>query len=290
MKSFLPVLLLLCCSAVQAADNVVIVLDTSGSMGERMRGVNVQKMQAAQEALVSVIGSIPPTTNVGLVTFNGWAYMLGPVDKDKMDAAIRATQPSGGTPLGEFIKAGADALLQAREKEKGIGTFKLLVVTDGEATDAWKVDQYLPLIIQRGIQIDSIGVDMRADHSLSKTSRHYMKADDPNSLKQAVSSVLSEVSSASDDVSGFADISGLPDNVAHSIILNLIEPRNYPIGEQPPVAATVQYVDEQGNITHVEQTPPTPVKEGMSVGMIILCFVGGVLLLLVLGAVVCSNS
>jgi len=66
-------------------DNVVIVLDASGSMAERMRGFRASKMEAAKAALLDVLKQIPATTHVGLLVFSGrgvrdpWVFPLGRV-------------------------------------------------------------------------------------------------------------------------------------------------------------------------------------------------------------------
>ena len=64
-----------------------------------------------------------------------------------LNGAIDSITSQGGTPLGEYMKQGADALLDARKKQFGYGTYRLLVVTDGEANDAGLVDGYTPDII-----------------------------------------------------------------------------------------------------------------------------------------------
>ena len=77
------------------------------------------------------------------------------------------------------MKQGADALLDARKKQFGYGTYRLLVVTDGETDDAGLVDGYTPDIISRGITIDAIGVEMQSQHTLATMVHSYRSADDP---------------------------------------------------------------------------------------------------------------
>ena len=118
-------------------NNVVIVLDASGSMNDVMRGTTVQKMKAAKSALIKVIDQIPENTNVGLLVFGSsnvqddWVYPLGPINREMLETAIQLPMPEGRTPLGAYIKKGADRLLDQRKKQFGYGTYRLLVVTDG---------------------------------------------------------------------------------------------------------------------------------------------------------------
>jgi len=81
-----------------------------------------------------------------------WLYPLGPRDDAKLMQAIDRPQPGGGTPLGAYLKKGTDRLLEERAKQFGYGTFRLLVVTDGEAGDKELVERYTPEVIARGIK------------------------------------------------------------------------------------------------------------------------------------------
>ena len=106
--------------AQEAADNVVIVLDASGSMSAQLPGAGKDKMSAAKAALKEVLKSVPQETHIGLLVFsarganNDWFYPLGPRDDAKLMQAIDRPMPGGNTPLGKYIKIGADRLLEER--------------------------------------------------------------------------------------------------------------------------------------------------------------------------------
>jgi uncharacterized protein YegL len=221
-------------------DNVVIVLDASGSMCNNMRGANIQKLAAAKAAIKEVIKTIPATTQVGLLVFNGkadgWAYPLGPRDDEKMLSAVASLTADGGTPLGAYMKTGADKLLESRKSQYGYGSYRLLIVTDGEASDPKLVEAYTPDIIARGIVTDVIGVDMASDHTLATRVHSYRRANDPDSLRQAIREVFAEVGKtfdgkASEDA--FAELAGFPTELALATISALASSGNQPIGEQP---------------------------------------------------------
>lgn len=219
-------------------DNVVIVLDASGSMNDWMAGTNIRKIDAAKSAIKEVVRNTPPTTQIGLLVFGQyrrWEYPLGPRNDAQLFQAIDRVSASGGTPLGEFIKKGADRLLEARKEQFGYGSYRLLIVTDGEASDQHLVQRYTPDVISRGIVVDVIGVDMRQDHTLAKKVHSYRRANDPASLSQAIREVFAEVGSASDGLSGdvaFEELKGLPNEVATAIITSLATTGNEPIGTQ----------------------------------------------------------
>lgn len=227
-------------------NNVVVVLDASGSMGGYMAGGStVKKIDAAKEALREVLKQVPMDTRIGLLVFSGsnrthgWVYPLGPRDDDMLMEAISRPQPGGGTPLGAYIKKGADRLLEQRAKQHGYGSYRLLIVTDGEAQDQKLVDRFVPEVLARGITVDAIGVDMRSTHTLATKVHSYRSADDPASLKQAVAEVFAEVadtgpSSAGEDA--FAQIAPIPDDMAAAMLNALSASGNQPIGQKPPGA------------------------------------------------------
>ncbi len=219
---------------VHVTDNVVVVVDASGSMGSPMRGTNTDRMSVAKDALKQVLGQIPSSTHVGVLVFpNGnWVYPLGPRNDERLNGAIDSITSQGGTPLGEYMKQGADALLEARKKQFGYGTYRLLVVTDGEANDAGLVDGYTPDIISRGITIDAIGVEMQSQHTLATMVHSYRSADDPESLRQAINEVFAEVSAADAGTTGenaFEMIADLPGETASAMLKTLSTTGNEPI-------------------------------------------------------------
>jgi hypothetical protein len=221
-------------------DHVVIVLDGSGSMGKTMDGT--VKMDAAKNAIAEVLRSVPPGTSVGLLVFSdavrgdGWVHPLGPRDDARLLAALRPIRPAGGTPLGEYLKRGADRLLEERERQMGYGTYRLLVVTDGEATDGNLTELYAPAILARGIRVDTIGVDMKSDHTLATRSSAYRRANDLGSLRQAVAEALGEIGAGDPGLApeeGFGLVAGLPDDAVPAILEALDNPDNAPIGAGP---------------------------------------------------------
>jgi len=241
-------------------DNVVILLDASGSMDDMMRGSSIRKIDAAKAAIREVLRQTPPTTQLGLLVFGsrrGWEFPLGPRNDAAMSAAISRIEAESGTPLGEFMKIAADRLLEARKEQFGYGSYRLLVVTDGEATDPILVDRFTPDIRSRGIVIDVIGVDMQQNHTLAHKVHSYRRADDPRALSQAIREVLAEVGSATDGLAGgqaFEELNGLPMEAATAIITAFASTGNHGIGTKAgdPV------------VTHVPEVVQTPVAAPVS--------------------------
>ena len=217
---------------VQVTDNVIVVVDASGSMGTPMGGTD--RMSVAREALKQVLGQVPESTHIGVLVFprGDWVYPLGSRVEQRLNTAIDSIRSGGGTPLGSYMKRGADALLKARKKQFGYGTYRLLVVTDGEANDRNLVEGYTPDIISRGITIDVIGVDMESEHTLATKVHTYRSADNPDSLRQAITEVFAEVSSADTgqtDEDAFELIADLPKQTASEMLKSLSTTGNDPI-------------------------------------------------------------
>ncbi len=215
-----------------AADHVVIILDDSGSMNQAMPRTGIRKMDGAKKALASVIQQIPDRTKAGILLLNGarpshWLVPLGPLDKQRATAQVDKIYANGGTPLGEAMRIAADELLRARSKSV-YGTYRLIVVTDGEATDPQLLEQYLPDILSRGLIVDAIGVNMPNNHSLATRVHSYRRADDEVALSNAIVEILAE-NNDRDSRSSEADfemLNALNDVDAGEILRALATPNN----------------------------------------------------------------
>ena len=223
---------------VLSQENVVIVLDNSGSMNDRMSN-GKSRMETAKSALVKVLKQFGPDTKLGVLLLNGaysqerWAIPLEPLSPPQAIRKVESLNASGGTPLGERMKDGADALLQLREKQK-YGTYRLLIVTDGEANDSRLLNAYLPDVLSRGLIVDAIGVDMKQDHSLAKHVHSYRRADDDAALDKALQEVFAERADpnqpGSDDE--YALLDGIENGMVEEVLMELSKPNNAPIQER----------------------------------------------------------
>jgi uncharacterized protein YegL len=228
-------------SPLRAQENVVIVLDDSGSMNERMSS-GVTRIEAAKNAISGVVLKFAPDTKLGLFLLNGaanhqhWAIPLGPLSATQSIQKIKALRADGGTPLGDRIREGTDALLKLREKQI-YGVYRLLIVTDGEANDAKMLAAYLPDVLSRGIIVDAIGVDMKQNHSLATRVHSYRRADDDEGLTKAVQEVFAERidSSNSGSKEEYQMLQDLDGETAREVLKILAKPNNEPIvGMKPP--------------------------------------------------------
>lgn len=233
--------------------NVVVILDNSGSMNEQMQSGGT-RIAAAKTALLKVLDQTPPGASVGVLLLNAgpngkWLVPLGPVDKTAIQAAVADLRADGGTPLGGSMKGAADALLKQRETQR-YGDYKLLIVSDGEATDQPLVDRFLPEIQARGLLIDVIGVDMGREHSLATRASTYRNASDPKSLEQAISAVVLGESGASGTgdagESDFELLASLPTEMASASLVALTNLANDPVGESRPAETSDPFQTNAG--------------------------------------------
>jgi uncharacterized protein YegL len=225
-----------------AQDNVVIVLDDSGSMNEQMRNGGT-RMEAAKSAIAAVLKQFKRDTKLGVLLLNGspskehWVIPLEPLSVETSTRLVKALRADGGTPLGDRIREGADALLKMREKQI-FGNYRLLIVTDGEANDARLLAAYLPDVLSRGIIVDAIGVDMKQDHSLATRVHSYRRADDQAALQKAVQEVFAERddSASGNNADDFSLLEAIDSGTAKEVINLLSKPNNTAIvGVSKPV-------------------------------------------------------
>lgn len=220
---------------------VVIVLDASGSMaGKLSPDAPLDRMTAAKQALLKVSRQIPTNTHIGLLVFSDprlkddWVYPLGLREPERLRQAILRPQPGSGTPLGAYLKKGADRLLEARTEQHGYGNYRLIVVTDGEAQDGELVDRFTPEITRKGLTLDVIGVGMTQKHTLARHAHSYRAANDTAALDRALSEVFGEVGGKDGgnavSAADFDLIRSIPLPVAAAALEALAKVDNTPIG------------------------------------------------------------
>jgi len=265
--------------------NIMIVFDASGSMGESLsRQDTVVKLVAAKSALKQVLQNTDPNTNVGLFVFgnvrNDYPYPIGPVDRARLYSAIDEINYGGGTPLGEYMQKAANKLLEQRAKQFGYGSYKLLVVTDGEAGDYSLMAQVAPEVLKRGVTLDVIGVGMTQAHQLAKMSSSYRAANDSKALRAAIVAVVAETSSQDGGKANTEDydlISGVTDDQAKDILTCITSTtQNQPLFEiaEPP---QVQAPASSSSMTAYATSPSSDLPIS-----VIFVFVGVIIVIILL--------
>ncbi|WP_417270628.1 VWA domain-containing protein [Celeribacter sp.] len=123
-------------SAVQAADDVVIVYDASGSMWGQIDGTS--KVEIAREVLADLVNDWDAETNLGLVAYGHRSkgdctdietlIPPAPVDRGSFIDMVNAIRPVGKTPISASVQHAAD-LLSYRDNPATV-----VLISDGVET------------------------------------------------------------------------------------------------------------------------------------------------------------
>ena len=152
----------------QDSENILIVLDASGSMAGRMNGQ--VKMELAQRVVKDLVENMPAEMNVGLLVYGSKSVvakrdckdidLLRPVQRvnpAEFDSALAHVSPHGMTPIGASLERAADAL-------KGLpGRSTIVLVSDGTETcgaDPCAVAQNVRATTGIDVRVHVVGLDV----------------------------------------------------------------------------------------------------------------------------------
>ena len=188
------------------ARNLYFVLDGSGSMDEdpatrcpgSTKGSFPTKIAAARWAIGEFLAQVPVDDRLGLYVFDRGGQRevvpLGTGNRQQFLTAVKGVYAAGGTPLAEAIITGVDRLVAQRERQLGYGEFRLVVVTDGEATGR-RLEDGTDYAEKRRIPIYTIGFCVGRTHTLFRHSVAYRAANSPAELRRGLEETLGELES-----------------------------------------------------------------------------------------------
>jgi Ca-activated chloride channel family protein len=139
--------------------DVVLVLDTSGSMATR--DVAPSRFFLARQALLSLVSRLEGD-RFALVAFEGEAYPLVPLtlDADAVGLFLETVEPgivpAPGTSLGTGLAKGLEAFVDKERRNKA-----MVLVSDGEDL-AGDVEQAVKRAKQAGVVVFTVGVGTEA--------------------------------------------------------------------------------------------------------------------------------
>lgn len=183
---------------------VVVLIDTSGSMGKSVRGATGQprpKHRIAREALERIVtytaqwqkSHADRVLQLGLVNFSSSASTLLPMkpfDESATRAALRQIpSPAGGTAIGEALKTAYQSLYASGCVRKYV-----LCITDGENTSGLEPDRVArQLFGQTGgeVELHFIAFDTSAEKFgfLATVNGHVVEAADEKQLNASLSEI-----------------------------------------------------------------------------------------------------
>ena len=112
--------------------NVLLVLDTSGSMNDENR------LQRATEGVQTFLREVSPNDRVGLTIFSDRIQNLVPIrpmrqNRQRLQSTVRDLIADGGTAFHDATADGVDQVMKLRDRSR---INAVVVLTDGEDTDS----------------------------------------------------------------------------------------------------------------------------------------------------------
>jgi Ca-activated chloride channel family protein len=164
---------------------LVLVLDTSGSMGGA--GTETAKVELAKEVARSVVELLGDHDRIGVIQFDQdyrWLVPLVPArERDRIVAQVGRLRAGGGTDMLPALRASYEALRTAQARVKHV-----IVLSDGQ-TDPGEFERWVRRMRAERITLTAVSVGKDADvpfmRSLARWGggRHYL-ARDPSALPQ----------------------------------------------------------------------------------------------------------
>ena len=137
-----------------ADSDYVLAIDVSSSM--MAADIQPSRIEAAKQAAVEFVNSVPKRTEIGLVSFSGTAFVEQQMTKEKDEVLqkidVIKISTVGGTDLGEAIISSAN-LLMSQHNAKTV-----ILLTDGKSNIGVGINRALDYVNENNIQVFTIGV------------------------------------------------------------------------------------------------------------------------------------
>jgi len=182
------------------ASNYYVVFDASGSMSEPQCDGWGTKIAVAKQAIIDFADKVPKDANLGMSVFQQDGIQeivpIGPLDRGAVASVVADVMAGGRTPLSESIERAYAALTAQGRRQQGYGEYHLIVVTDGESTDADPAQVVDRVLSESPVVMHTIGFCIGEQHSLNQPGRVlYRPAGSAEELAEGFSSVLAEAPS-----------------------------------------------------------------------------------------------
>jgi Ca-activated chloride channel family protein len=136
---------------------IMLALDTSLSM--EATDVEPTRVEAAQDAAIEFVDSIPEKLNVGLVTFDGTARVdvTPTTDRRAVTSAIAGIELDEGTAIGDAVAASLQTLERLPDGEDGEDVPAVIVLlSDGTTTVGREIEDVVPMAKEAGVAVWTI--------------------------------------------------------------------------------------------------------------------------------------
>lgn len=136
---------------------IILAIDVSLSMAAT--DVKPSRLEAAQTAATEFVESLPPSINLGLISFAGTARLLVPPtqDRDPVVTAIDNLKLDKATAIGDAVKLSLDVIAnQSVDGESADPNAAVVLISDGETTVGLPTADSIPLATDAGVPITTI--------------------------------------------------------------------------------------------------------------------------------------
>lgn len=179
--------------------NFYFLFDGSGSMKKECSGQ--RKIDGAQQAVLKFLEKVPSDVNLGLAIFGTTnnagvkeVVPIGPDNRDAFKKEILKTLPGTATPLGKATQLAVDKLIEQYKKQLGYGEYRLIIVTDGLASNPDLFRRSLGRSTRYSfISVYGIGLCIDGNHVLKQHSISYTDAYNYEELESALTETLAEL-------------------------------------------------------------------------------------------------
>lgn len=181
------------------ARNFYFIFDASGSMKNRPEapcepGRFRTKLDGALWAVHTFLEKVPDDVHLGLYVFDRRGRRelvpLGTGNRESFMEQMKTISPGGGTPLADSIREGTKKLVEQYGAQLGYGEYRLIVVTDGEASE---IPEAARFAAEWGMPIYAIGLCIGRNHPLRVHAVSYRAADSFQDLERGLTETLAEL-------------------------------------------------------------------------------------------------
>lgn len=179
-------------------DNLVLVVDMSGSMNEpECAGEYPSKAHAAYFIIGDWLQTLPPELGLGMIMFDATGISVrAPLEANnsaRVWSAMQSIQAAEGTPLRDAVSMGMAMLEKRAAAQLGYGTYRLVVITDGYHSEGQDPRPIVEgLVSDTLIELHTVGFCL-PDSALNQPGRtYYYPAETPEQLASALATSVAE--------------------------------------------------------------------------------------------------
>lgn len=184
-------------------DNIIFVVDRSGSMSESACGGKGSKSDVIIDAMTTFIPQLPNNVMAGWVDFGNDNVVRVPLGIDNHAALVNAAKSHrpdmGGTYLGAALNTAFDMMSEQALAQAITGTYRIVLIVDGGANDNNALIKVMTKINQTPVEILTAGFCIGQGHTLNQPNDNvYVEASNVDDLIAVMSSAVATESQSFD--------------------------------------------------------------------------------------------